>query len=92
METSVILNLLKKTPVWNNLIKLPERIEKIENEIIEVKKLFERKSETRCPGCGRFTWYVTKSTTFKKHGVASYRKRFYKCSECQYKEDIDIPM
>jgi len=88
METSVILNVLKKTSVWKNLVQLPERMEKVENEIIELKKLVECKSDVKCPKCFKFTWSETSHKYIKSISEGNYYLIKHKCSECGHENEI----
>lgn len=80
-----ILKFLKAIPEWNELIKLPAKVQELEKRVKALES-GETASYDKCPNCKKPIFQLISSNPHPIMGDMGVLERKYKCSDCGFEE------
>lgn len=82
-----IIDILRKIPDWNDLLKLPKKVAELEARI---KALEDGESVLLdpCPKCKKPAFELISSSKHQSLGRLGVMNRLYRCSLCNFEEVV----
>jgi len=85
---SDVMSIIEKSKFYQNFKKTKSKVIELEKRINEFENKFNTSSDSKCPACGAYQFFVIETNPHPSRGAAAIGLvlRKYQCKKCKFEE------